>query len=189
MITLFGGVVDLLNNTPNQSGATGAQIAKFGDNYLMSRDPTSPLFWGFNYYQVQTNFEYVGITSDLGHGWRVDNKTYTYRYWNKQNYNSLTAISATSAVDKLNGYRGTNQAVEISRFNITNLFFNYTVKESRLRGTKFRFGVNKLSDHHNIVGVIPASTATSLPQPGDTLLLMPGRSFSITMIAGYAPRR
>jgi iron complex outermembrane receptor protein len=83
----------------------------------------------------------------------------------------------------------TNQAVEISPFNITNLFFNYTVKESRLRGTKFRFGINNLFNQHNIIGVTPASTSTSVPSPGDTLLLVPARSFSVTMTAGYSPKR
>ena len=41
----------------------------------------------------------------------------------------------------------TNQAVRIDPFNITNLFFNYTMKRSSyLRGTKFRLGFNNLFD-------------------------------------------
>jgi iron complex outermembrane recepter protein len=104
VITIFGGLTDLFTNTPNAKGPTRAQVAQFGDNYLMSGDPNAANYYGFNFYHVQTDFEYIGITSDLGHGWRFDNKAYTYRYWNKQNYNGST-ISTTSAVDKLNGYR------------------------------------------------------------------------------------
>ena len=84
----------------------------------------------------------------------------------------------------------TNQALALDPFNITNLFFNYTVKQaSFLRGTKFRVGFNNLFDQHNIVGVAPASTASSTPAPGDFLTLMAGRSVSVSMTLGYAPRR
>jgi iron complex outermembrane recepter protein len=104
-ITVFSGIVDLWTNTPNTKGPTRAQVAQFGDNYLMSGDPAQGNYYGYNFYHVQTDFEYIGLHSDLGQGWTIDNKVYTYRYWNKQNYNSATSISKTSATDKLNGYR------------------------------------------------------------------------------------
>ena len=75
-------------------------------------------------------------------------------------------------------------------FNVNNLFFNYTLKESsHFRGTKLRFGFNNLFDQHNIVGVTPASTKTSVPAPGDQLTLMAGRSVSVAVTFGYAPHR
>ena len=103
-ITAFTSIMELHANTPNQKGSTRAQIAQFGDNFLMSGDPSSPLYYGYNFYDVPTNFEYVGVRTTLGHGWSIDDKTYTMRYYNKQNYNGLTTISATSATDKLNSY-------------------------------------------------------------------------------------
>src|SRR5579883_3218296 len=87
-ITAFGGLVDLWTNTPNLKGPSRAQIATFGDNYLLSGDPSQPNYYGYNFYHVQTDFEYIGITSDLGRGWKFDGKLYTYRYWNKQYYNN-----------------------------------------------------------------------------------------------------
>lgn len=105
-ITIFGGLTDLFTNTPKNKNPTRAQVAQFGDDYLMSGDPKAPNYYGFSIYHVQTDFEYIGVTTNLGHGWRFDNKAYTYRYWNKQNYNnSTTAVTATSGIDKLNGYR------------------------------------------------------------------------------------
>jgi iron complex outermembrane receptor protein len=80
----------------------------------MSGDPSQPNYYGYNFYHVQTDFEYVGLHSDLGHGWILDNKVYTYRYWNKQNYNGST-ISATSATDKLNGYRRVGDTLAVSK--------------------------------------------------------------------------
>ena len=62
---------------------------------------------------MQTDFEYIGIHSELGHGWKLDNKIYTYRYWNKQNYNGTT-ITKTSAIDKLNGYRKVGDVLAVS---------------------------------------------------------------------------
>ena len=95
----------LTSNTPNQKGSTRAQIQQFGDNFLMTDDPASPLYYKFNFYSIPTDFEYVGVRTLLGNGWSIDNKTYTMRYYNKQNYNGVTTITATSATDKLNSYR------------------------------------------------------------------------------------
>jgi iron complex outermembrane recepter protein len=104
VFTAFSSVMHLNSNTPNQKGSTRAQIQQFGDNFLMSGDSTSPLYYKFNFYSIPTNFEYFGVRTNLGHGWSIDNKTYTMRYYNKQNFNGLTTISATSATDKLNSY-------------------------------------------------------------------------------------
>src|ERR1700744_1490872 len=40
-------------------GATAAQIAQFGPNYALSRDPTSQNYYGYNFDQIATDFEYV----------------------------------------------------------------------------------------------------------------------------------
>jgi len=103
-ITAFSSIMQLTSNTPNQKGATRAQIAQFGDNFLMSGDPKDPLYYGYNFYNIPTNFEYVGFRTLLGSGWSIDDKVYYMRYHNKQNFNGLTTISATSATDKLNSY-------------------------------------------------------------------------------------
>jgi iron complex outermembrane receptor protein len=104
-ITVFTGILDDWNNTPNNPPLR-SQIAQFGDNYLMSGDPSNPFFYGYNFYHIQTDFEYTSLHTDLGGGWKFDTRAYTYRYWNKQNYNnSATTIVGNVGVDKLNGYR------------------------------------------------------------------------------------
>jgi len=62
-------------------GATAQQIAQFGPRYALSNDPTNQNYYGYNYDQIHTDFEYVGVVSRLGGGWTVDNKTYTYAYY------------------------------------------------------------------------------------------------------------
>ena len=58
------------------------------------RNPTQPNYYGYNFYRIPTDFEYVGLKSSFA-GWTVDDKVYSYAYWNQQNYNSATKISST----------------------------------------------------------------------------------------------
>ena len=121
-ITAFSSVMQLNANTPNQKGSTRAQVAQFGDNFLMVDDPTSPINYKFNFYSVPTNFEYFGVKTNLGHGWSIDDKTYTMRYYNKQNYNGVTTISATSATDKLNSYWKVGNNLPLTYVSNTGIF-------------------------------------------------------------------
>ncbi len=121
-LTAFTSVVDLHSNTPNQKGATRAQIQQFGDNFLMSGDPSSPLYYKFNFYHVPTNFEYFGVRTAFGNGWSIDDKAYTMRYHNKQNYNGLTSITPTSATDKLNAYWKVGNIIPVSYVSSLGVF-------------------------------------------------------------------
>jgi iron complex outermembrane receptor protein len=87
-----------------------------------------------------------------------------------------------------------NQAIVIQPFELTNVFVNYTIKSaSRFRGSKIQLAVNNLANSHNIVGVTPAVAATAMapfvPNSGDLLNLLPGRSVTLTVTGGWAPRR
>jgi iron complex outermembrane receptor protein len=61
-------------------GATAAQIAQYGPTWGLSSDPTSQDYYGYNYDEIHTDFEYVGVQSKLG-DWTLDNKVYTYGYY------------------------------------------------------------------------------------------------------------
>ena len=124
-LTLYGGLVDIWTNTPNTTNPTRAQVAQFGDNYLLDGTPflspgvPDPYYYGYNFYHVQTDFEYADYNSDLGDGWRLDTKLYTTRYWNKQNYQNGTTVNLSpatpSGVDKLNGYRHAGDTLSITK--------------------------------------------------------------------------
>jgi iron complex outermembrane receptor protein len=116
VLTVFGGVIDFWSNTPDSNAPIRSDVAKFGDNYLLNNDPKSPNYFGYSFYHVQTDFIYVGLKTELGHGWRLDNKVNSYRYWNKQNLEkNLTAISTTSAIDKLNGANHFGDVISVSQ--------------------------------------------------------------------------
>jgi len=128
ILTAFTGVVDLASNTPNVKGPTRAQVAQFGNNYLLNNNPTDPLYYKFNFYQIPTDFEYLGINSELGRGWRIEDKAYSNRYYNHQQYNNGTSITTTSGTDKLNSYRKFGNifsATQESKFGVFRAGFWY----------------------------------------------------------------
>ena len=121
VLTAFTSVVELKTNTPDTKTPTRADVAVFGDNYLLSNDPAKGNYYKYNYYHIPSDFDYVGTTMDLGHGLLIDNKVYSYRYYNKQNLNDPTKVTATSAVDKLNSYRKWGDIIPVtqtSRFGV-----------------------------------------------------------------------
>ena len=62
-------------------GATAAEIAQFGPNYGLSRDPTSQNYFGYNFDQIASDFEYADLQTAFGDGWSFDGKVYTYGYF------------------------------------------------------------------------------------------------------------
>ncbi|MDE2161701.1 MAG: TonB-dependent receptor [Alphaproteobacteria bacterium] len=62
-------------------GATAAEIAQFGPNYGLSKDPTQQNYYGYNYDHITTDFEYLDLASQFGDGWSLDSKVYTYAYF------------------------------------------------------------------------------------------------------------
>ncbi len=114
-LTLYYDYQALTSNAPSVKGVSRTNYLLGNYTALLSGDPTKGNFYGFNFYNVPTSFGYAQITTELG-GWTVDNKAYRYSYHNKQNYNnSLTVISATSAVDKLNSYQTAGDLLRLSR--------------------------------------------------------------------------
>ncbi|OIQ94502.1 vitamin B12 transporter BtuB [mine drainage metagenome] len=69
-------------------GATKQQIQTLGSNWGLSSNPASQDYYGYNQDYIQSDFEYLGLKSDLGGGWTIDNKIYTYAYYH-HGYNGL----------------------------------------------------------------------------------------------------
>lgn len=63
-------------------GATRAQIAQFGPDHGLSADPTSQAFYGYNFDDISTDFEYLDLETKLA-GWTIGDKLYTYGYRHK----------------------------------------------------------------------------------------------------------
>lgn len=127
VLTGFAGVLRLNSNGPNISSTncmlhgpnpaysgTGCANANgpgglqphtgAGIKFLLTNnsDPFSWFNYQYNTYQVPTDFEYVGLKTEFGHGWYLDLKPYTYNYDNGELYSNATAIvdSTNSAITK-----------------------------------------------------------------------------------------
>jgi iron complex outermembrane recepter protein len=92
MLTFVAMYNQIHQNVP--VGATKAQIALYGDNYGLSNDPTNQNYKGYNYDNINSDFEYLGLKSLLGNGWRLDNKVYTYSY-NHKGFNGMDPNGTT----------------------------------------------------------------------------------------------
>jgi iron complex outermembrane receptor protein len=137
VLTGFAGVIRLSANTPNIKGPTTAQVQQFGYNYLLQNtDPTQQNYQAYNTYWVPTDFEYVGYKQQLGKGWLLDTKPYTYSYYNAQYYatqpkgglpiNTVNCNPKTGArpcaVDKLNSYRKYGEITSLSKVSKYGVF-------------------------------------------------------------------
>ena len=82
-----------------------------------------------------------------------------------------------------------NQYVPIDAFNLTNLFFNYTIRKgSFFDQSKLRLSFNNLFDTRQITSLTPAlSGPTYKADPGDTLGLLAGRSVTVSFVIGLSP--
>ena len=85
-----------------------APFAGAGLNFLLTdnSDPVNYLNNQYNYYHVPTDFEYVGVHSDLGHNIVLDVKPYTYNYDNSEKYSNATPITYATTINGSKTYNG-----------------------------------------------------------------------------------
>jgi len=141
-ITGFSGVIWLDANTPNFN-ATRCQMygvsptnaysctisttntsllpdTGAGLNFLLTNNTSDPLLYldnEYNYYHVPTDFEYVGLHTEFGHGFVLDFKPYTYNYDNSEKYSNAVVITDNTA---LIGTTYTPLGVTIAQKNLCN---------------------------------------------------------------------
>ena len=128
VLTGFSGVIHLYSNGPNIASTrcmlygapTGANyncnsttptangqqpFTGAGLKFLLTNnsDPASWFDYQYNTYVVPTDFEYVGLRTEFGHGWYLDVKPYTYNYDNGEKYSNVTPITYATTQAQLPG--------------------------------------------------------------------------------------
>jgi iron complex outermembrane recepter protein len=73
-----------LHQNVSQFGTTLAQMQQYGAHYSLSTVPSSDAYYGFNYDDIHTDFEYLQLKTRWD-GVRIDEKLYTYAYYHKIN--------------------------------------------------------------------------------------------------------
>ena len=97
----------------NPGTVTQQQIDQFGRNFGLKDNNAANhldlLNRRYNYQDKKADFEYIGLDTNLGHGWSVSNKVYTYSYNNesheKPKVGTGTAAGQMLGSVKLNEYR------------------------------------------------------------------------------------
>ncbi|MES2296874.1 MAG: TonB-dependent receptor [Pseudomonadota bacterium] len=67
---------------PDKGGVTLNQAAQFGKNFSLNADPRSQDYFGYNYADKKTDFEYLRLQTKLAQEWAFDGTAYTYAYTN-----------------------------------------------------------------------------------------------------------
>ena len=84
----------------DNAGATLAQIAKYGKNFALTKDPSLPSYYLYNTVTKDTDMEYIRLNASLERGFSAENTSYTYAYTN----NTISATDTTqSLADMLSG--------------------------------------------------------------------------------------
>ncbi len=78
LVTLFTNADNERTHTPY--GATLQQIQTYGPNFALNENNRSQNYTGYDVDVYTTDFEYLGVKSDLGGGWNLDDKLYTNAY-------------------------------------------------------------------------------------------------------------
>ena len=82
-----------------------------------------------------------------------------------------------------------NQVIPINPFSVTNVYFNYVLRNgSRFDQTKFRVSANNVLNQRGIIGDQQTFNTAAAYTPGnsDQLVLLPGRSISMTVTLGFS---
>jgi iron complex outermembrane receptor protein len=76
-------------------GVTPQQLALYGKNFALNNNPFDEHFYGYNFVIKHTNFSYINLKWDAGHGLTVEDHLYYYFYSNH-------TLSAQAANDLVN---------------------------------------------------------------------------------------
>ncbi len=145
-----GGTITFLSSLnkihfSNPGTVTQAQIDTLGRNYGLGRDPAKTDYTGYNYQDKQADFEYLGFDRQLGGGWEISNKIYTY-YYNNESREKPKTKTVTGGVNfigsfKVNQYRTYGDQLVFSRHDLMGTFKAGVWIEAS-RNPRYLYGLN-----------------------------------------------
>ncbi|MFZ6771775.1 TonB-dependent receptor [Undibacterium sp. SXout7W] len=137
-ITVFSTYNKINSFIPDKAGVTLSQVAQFGKNYSLNNDPTSQNYFGYNYNNKTTDFEYIRLQSKLS-GWDIDNTLYTYSY-NNDTYSGQDASGATANGTK-SGVTGNKNVPGYNKLNAYRVNGDIFKATNKLESGLLRVGV------------------------------------------------
>ncbi len=146
-ITLLSSVNKISFGNP--STVTQQQIDLFGRNFGL-KDNTAAnhldlLNRKYNYQDKKADFEYIGLETTFGNGWKLENKVYTYSYNNesheKPKVGSGAAAGQMLGSIKLNEYRTYGDSVVLSNESSFGTF-KAGLWYDQTKNHRYTYGVN-----------------------------------------------
>ena len=95
-ISFMGEYNNIKFNNPNRT-PTGQDIIPLGRNFCQTNDPNDRNgdYYGTNYQVKHTDTEFLALNSNLGNGWKLDDKVYSFCYNNVSHESPNTNAGAT----------------------------------------------------------------------------------------------
>ena len=164
----------------NPGTVTQSQIDLLGRNFGLKDNNDANhldlLNRKYNYQDKKADFEYIGLDSNLGSGWKLDNKVYTYSYKNvsheKPKVGTGAAAGQILGSVKLNQYRTYGDSFALTNDNTAGTFktgFWY----DQTKNHRYTYGVNYDASGPDQIDL--SSTALyKAAAPGGNPLTLPG---------------
>jgi iron complex outermembrane receptor protein len=149
LFTAFFAYERVRNNLNDFGAPSRAAIAKYGNNYMNTSDPAQLNYVGYNTYDVPTFFSYVDWASNLGNGWKVDEKLYNYSYHNQQQIGGYAGLLPTDPK---------NLVPNILVNGVTNLSNPAALVDNKANAV----GIDKLNAYHTTGNLLRASQDSSM---------------------------
>ncbi|MHC1480406.1 TonB-dependent receptor [Frateuria aurantia] len=109
-------------NNPDLSSLTRAQIESLGAHFGLNNDRSSTNCACYNYQTKETDLEYLGVHSDIGEHWSIDDKLYTYAYNNESHESPYIGTKSGAKNNtqmggyyKVNKYRAIGDTLQVTR--------------------------------------------------------------------------
>jgi iron complex outermembrane receptor protein len=142
------------------SGASVQQVLAYSKNFGLTADQTNELFYGYNHEKKNTDFEYLDLRGDLGHGLTLQDQFYTYFYSNKTisaddnsgldpGSNTSAPKSSANAATDIGGYNKGNRYRVYGDVLRLNDDFKYGWFDGTLKAGALIEGA--VTDRHNIL--------------------------------------
>ena len=166
----------------NPSTITQQQIDLFGRNFGLKDDTAANhldlLNRKYNYQDKKADFEYLGLETDFGGGWKLANKVYTYSYNNESHEKPKAGSGAAAGTMlgsiKLNEYRTYGDSLVLSNESSfgtfkTGLWYDKT------KNHRHTYGINYDTTGAELID-LSATALYKAAAPGGNPNTLPGAS-------------
>ena len=166
----------------NPGTVTQSQIDTFGRNFGLKDDNAANhldiLNRKYNYQDKKADFEYIGLDTNLGSGWTLENKIYTYSYDNvsheKPKAGSGAAAGQMLGSVKGNEYRTYGDTLLLSHEDALGTF-KTGLWYDRTTNHRFTYGVNYDTTGADTIDLTPTALYKAAA-PGGNPATLPGGS-------------